>query len=60
MSEDHELRGDGPRPPDLQEWVTRYGGYDQIPWVEWDRAVADYHRERRAVLRGEISARSVS
>ena len=27
------------RPPDLQEWVARYGGYDKINWEAWDAAV---------------------
>jgi hypothetical protein len=27
--------------PDLQEWVRRYGGYWNIPWDQWDAAVAD-------------------
>jgi hypothetical protein len=26
--------------PDLQEWVSHYGGYNKIPWAEWDVAVA--------------------
>jgi hypothetical protein len=38
------------KPPDLQEWVARYGGYQQIPWDEWDQAVADYQAQRRLAL----------
>jgi hypothetical protein len=27
------------KPPDLQEWIARYGGYHKIDWEAWDRAV---------------------
>lgn len=30
--------------PDLQIWVARYGGYDQIPWQQWDAAVLAWRR----------------
>jgi hypothetical protein len=36
-----------PRPPDLQEWIARYGGRPNIPWDKWDAAIAEYKRERR-------------
>ena len=39
-----------PRPPDLQEWVERYGGYWNIPWAEWDAAMQEWHRQRRVGL----------
>jgi len=39
-----------PQPPDLQEWVARHGGYHNIPWREWDNAVAAYQTQRRAFL----------
>jgi hypothetical protein len=45
-----------PRPPDLQELVARFGAYNRITpeaWVEWDRAVADYHVRRRDLLARE-------
>jgi hypothetical protein len=35
------------QPPDLQEWVARYGGYQNIPWDQWDRANAEYQARRR-------------
>lgn len=38
-----------PRPPDLQEWLHRHGGYWCIPWHEWDALVAEYHSHRRAI-----------
>jgi hypothetical protein len=34
-------------PPNLQEWVERYGGYHNIPWPEWDKANAEYQMNRR-------------
>ncbi len=40
-------------PPDLQEWVARYGGYQNIPWTLWDSANAQWQERRREVLRGE-------
>jgi hypothetical protein len=42
------------RPPDLQEWIARYGGYLLIPWGDWDRAVAEYHERRRDELAAEL------
>jgi hypothetical protein len=47
---------DPPQPPDLQEWVARYGGYLNIDWAKWDEAVATYQRERREILRRESPA----
>jgi hypothetical protein len=35
------------QPPDLQEWVARYGGYQNIPWDQWDGANAEYQERRR-------------
>jgi hypothetical protein len=43
-----------PRAPDLQEWVARYGGYQSIPWAEWDAAMAAWHRARRIYTTGHI------
>ena len=34
------------KPPDLQEWVAKYGGYWKIPWNEWDAAVKRYQELR--------------
>jgi hypothetical protein len=36
-----------PKAPDLQEWVTYYGGYQNIPWRQWDEALANFNRLRR-------------
>jgi len=41
-------------PPDLQEWICRYGGYPNIPWDQWDRAVADWRARHRARLQREL------
>jgi hypothetical protein len=35
------------RPPDLQEWIEKYGGYQNIPWDQWDRMNAEYQARRR-------------
>jgi hypothetical protein len=43
-----------PKPPDLQEWTARYGGYRRIPWDQWDKAVEDWRRARRAVIQDEV------
>jgi hypothetical protein len=40
-------------PPDLTEWVARHGGYHQMPWPEWDKAVADWQMRRRERLEQE-------
>ena len=48
---------DAPQPPDLQELVARYGGYTNIPWSEWDQAVAEYQAKRREVLAAELAQR---
>jgi hypothetical protein len=42
-----KLDDGSPRPPDLQEWIARYGGRPNIPWDKWDAAIAEYKRERR-------------
>ena len=42
-----KLDDSSPRPPDLQEWILRHGGYASIPWDKWDAAIAEYKRERR-------------
>jgi hypothetical protein len=37
------------RLPDLQEWVTAFGGYRQIPpeaWEAWDALYAERKRRR--------------
>jgi hypothetical protein len=44
------MTGRDPKPPDLQEWVARYGGYNEIDWEAWDKAMADYEAARRAFL----------
>jgi hypothetical protein len=44
-----------PKPPDLQEWVARYGGYPNIPWAEWDQAVAAWHLARRIHTAGTVN-----
>jgi hypothetical protein len=39
------------RPPDLQELVKRFGGFDKITpeaWAEYDAAVAKWQARRRA------------
>jgi hypothetical protein len=36
-----------PKPPDLQEWIAKYGGYWNIPWKEYDDAMRLYHEKRR-------------
>ena len=39
--------------PDLQQLVERAGGYQHITaeqWAEYDQAMADWQRRRRAVL----------
>jgi hypothetical protein len=36
--------------PDLQELVSKHGGYDKIPaqaWAEYDRAMAEWQERRR-------------
>ena len=43
-----KLDDGSPRPPDLQEWIARYGGRPNIPWDKWDAAIAEYQRARRA------------
>ena len=51
-----KLDDGSPRPPDLQEWIARYGGRPNIPWDKWDAAIAEYKRERRAVFVAELEA----
>jgi hypothetical protein len=44
------------RPPDLQELVARFGGYDKITpeaWAEYDRAMAEWQLKRREVIAQE-------
>jgi hypothetical protein len=38
---------DYPQAPDLQEWIAKYGGYRNIPWVEWDKAMEEINYLRR-------------
>jgi len=40
-------------PPDLQEWIDRFGGYANIPWPEWDAANQNYQVRRREELERE-------
>jgi hypothetical protein len=35
------------KPPDLQEWVASYGGFQNIPWDRWDELNAEYQARRR-------------
>jgi hypothetical protein len=45
------------RPPHLQDLVARFGGYDKITpgaWVEYDRAMAEWHVRRRAAIAREL------
>jgi hypothetical protein len=44
-----------PKPPDLQEWVARYGGYHKIPWPEWNAAMAAWHVARRIHTAGYVN-----
>jgi hypothetical protein len=40
---------DSLRLPDLQEWVSAFGGYPNIPpeaWAEWDRLYEQSKRRR--------------
>jgi hypothetical protein len=42
------------KPPDLQELVARFGGYDKITaegWEQHHRAYADWQERRRAYYR---------
>jgi hypothetical protein len=42
-------------PPDLQQLVTKHGGYDKITpaaWAEYDRAVAAWQQRRKDRLVG--------
>jgi hypothetical protein len=39
---DNRDAGRRPRPPDLTEWVERYGGYDKIDWTLWDERMSAY------------------
>jgi hypothetical protein len=43
------------RPPDLQELVARFGGYNKITpeaWAEYDQ-VAEYQARRREIIAQE-------
>jgi hypothetical protein len=44
-----------PQPPDLQEWIARYGSYSAIDWAAWDRAMAAWHIARRIHTAGHIN-----
>ncbi len=44
---DNDVR---PKPPDLQQWIEKYGGYWNIPWPEWDAANIEYQHFYRAGL----------
>jgi hypothetical protein len=41
------MTDDDLKPPDLQEWVAKYGGYENIPWDLWDAANEEYQTRRR-------------
>jgi hypothetical protein len=46
-----------PKPPDLQEYVVRFVGYNKITpegWAEYDRSMAEYQQRRREVVASEI------
>jgi hypothetical protein len=47
------MSADKLKPPDLQEWVARYGGYHKIPWAEWDAAIEQWQAARRQELEQE-------
>ena len=36
--------------PDLQAFVSEYGGYWEVDWAEWDRRVAGWQAQRRKYL----------
>jgi hypothetical protein len=45
------------KPPDLQELVALFGGYDKITpeaWAEHDRAMVQWHHDRRVASVGHI------
>lgn len=48
---------DPPKPPDLQDWIARFGGHRNIPWDQWDTAVEEYQIERRIHMTGYIAER---
>jgi len=43
-----------PRPPDLQIWIAKYGGYWKIPWHLWDEAMAVWQFTRRRYTAGTV------
>jgi hypothetical protein len=43
-------------PPNLADWVRMYGGYPNIPWLSWDRAVTEWQTRRRERLEQECAA----
>jgi hypothetical protein len=43
-----------PQAPDLQEWTAKYGSYSDIPWAEWDAAIANWQIERRMFTAGDV------
>jgi hypothetical protein len=44
-----------PKPPDLGEWVARYGGYHRVDWIKWDAAVAEWREKRCRYYGGPVS-----
>jgi hypothetical protein len=44
-----------PQAPDLQEWVEKYGGYQNIPWPEWDAAMTRWQAARRRYAVGYVN-----
>lgn len=45
---------DLPACPDLQDWVARYGGYNKIPWKQWDAALGAWQTAYRNCLFNEL------
>jgi hypothetical protein len=41
--------------PDLQEWVSRYDGHQNIDWKAWDEATAAWREQRRQELKEELA-----
>jgi hypothetical protein len=45
-----QLPDDDLRLPDLQQWITHYGGYDRIPpesWAHWEQTYEAYKKMQR-------------
>lgn len=36
-----------PKAPNLHEWIERHGGYDKVPWADWDAAMAEWAGQMR-------------